>query len=204
MWFGQPRPPEIIYLPHKQYEWNPESFNILGITFTTSLNQITDINLDKKYLKLQEDIQRWKTYKLTPYGKITVLRTLIISQIVHILMALPSPSEPTIKRIENLMFNFLWDGKPDKIKRSVAFRKPDKGGLNMIDIRKFITAIKCSWVRRMSKDTYNPWVTILANSTDNFENWTKFGIEFLSNLHKKTNYVFWEEVSYLLRNFIKH
>ena len=64
----------------------------------------------------------------------------------------------------------------------------------MIDIRKFITAIKCSWVRSIIKDTSNPWVMILAKSTNNFENWTKFGIEFLSNLHKETNNVFWEEV----------
>ena len=137
-----PRPPEVIYLPHKNFEWNPERFNILGVNFTISLTNITDENIDEKYYKLQEVFKKWKSHKLTPLGKVTVLRSLIISQIIHILISLPSPSQQMIKKREKIMFDFLWEGKPDKIKRTVAFRKLEFGGLNMLDLKKLYHCVK--------------------------------------------------------------
>ena len=43
-----------------------------------------------------------------------------------------------IKRIEKLMYDFLWDSKPYKIKRSTLVKDYNQGGLRMIDIETFI------------------------------------------------------------------
>ena len=43
---------------------------------------------------------------------------------------------------------FLWNSKPDKIKRSTLVKDYDKGGLRMIDIEKFIWSLKASWIKR--------------------------------------------------------
>ena len=47
------------------------------------------------------------------------------------------------------MYNFIWDGKPDKIKREILTSEYDKEGLRMIDIEKFIWSLKISWVKRI-------------------------------------------------------
>jgi hypothetical protein len=52
------------------------------------------------------------------------------------------------------MFNFLWDNKPDKIKRDIIIQDYKDGGLKRIDIEKFIKSLKSSWIKRIL-DTSN-------------------------------------------------
>ena len=51
------------------------------------------------------------------------------------------------------MYNFLWDGKPDKIKRKTIIKDYKYGGLKMIDINAFIRSLKGSWIKRIYDDT---------------------------------------------------
>lgn len=83
VWFGCPRPPEVRYLPHLKFEWNPRNFTVLGIEFTTDLYNITQVNMKKYLNKIKNDLQVWRKRKLTPFGKITVIKTLIFSKIIH-------------------------------------------------------------------------------------------------------------------------
>jgi len=43
--------------------------------------------------------------------------SLAVSQIVYVLSSLPTP-QGVIKEINSLSYDFLWDGKSDKIKRT--------------------------------------------------------------------------------------
>ena len=54
-----------------------------------------------------------------------------------------------------IMYNFVWDGKPDKIKQEILTSDYDKGGLRMIDIEKFIWSLKISWVKRILQTESN-------------------------------------------------
>ena len=45
IWFGCPRPQEETMLPEFNLEWDPQNFSILGVTFTTDLNDITNRNI---------------------------------------------------------------------------------------------------------------------------------------------------------------
>ena len=47
------------------------------------------------------------------------------------------------------MYEFIWNKKPDKIKRKLLTHSYEEGGLKMIDIDKFIHALKASWVKRI-------------------------------------------------------
>ena len=92
-----------------------------------------------KMTEMQKEINQWSKRDLTPFGKITVIKTLIISKIVHLLISLPSPSNKIMKEIDKMLYTFLWDGKPDKIKRSLAKQKMVNGGIGMIDILFYFT-----------------------------------------------------------------
>ena len=47
------------------------------------------------------------------------------------------------------MYTFLWNGKPEKIKRKTLIQNYEKGGLKMIDIDRFIQAQKINWIKRL-------------------------------------------------------
>ena len=54
-----------------------------------------------------------------------------------------------IKYIENQMYTYLWDGKPEKVKRKTLIQNYEKVDLKMIDIENFIQAQKITWIKRM-------------------------------------------------------
>ena len=53
-----------------------------------------------------------------------------------------------IKQVDQRIFRFLW-GKRDRIKRKSIINKLEEGGLNMLDLRTQIYAIKASWTSRI-------------------------------------------------------
>ena len=97
VWFGCEHPPNITFMPHLNFEWNPRVFSLLGVDFTIDLKDITDINITKKLTEITHELNQWAKRDLTPFGKITVIKTLIISKFVHFLIALPTPSSKMIK-----------------------------------------------------------------------------------------------------------
>ena len=82
-------------------------------------------------------------------GKVIVLKSHILSQLIYLLSILPNPSKTYIKEVEKLMFNFLWSGKNDMIKRDVLCSSKYSGGLNMMHLSTQITALKIVWVKRV-------------------------------------------------------
>ena len=66
----------------------------------------------------------------------------MLVNIVHILIALPDPDMPEIKKLETLFCTFLWNKKPEKIKRERVVQKLEYGGLNMPDVKQFIKSLK--------------------------------------------------------------
>ena len=148
VWFGCVDTPKEVFLPNLKFEWNPPKFEILGIEFTKDLKNVTEINIERKLPDMQREINNWLKRDLTPFGKVTVMKTLILSKIVHILLSLPSPNKATFNKINKMLYEFLWDGKPDKIKRNIAKQKLENGGIAMIDIELFDKALKMTWIRR--------------------------------------------------------
>ena len=59
----------------------------------------------------------WPARKLTIQGKIPVLKSLAVSQIVYVLSFL-STHQGIIKEVDSLLYDFLWGGKNDKVKRT--------------------------------------------------------------------------------------
>ena len=66
-----------------------------------------------------------------------------------------------------MFFNFLWDDKPAKIKRSTIIAPICKGGLNMIDIYSIHTTSKSSWIKRIfSNSTKSKVMTTITYMTN--------------------------------------
>ena len=111
-------------------------------------HQLTlSLNYNEKLAKIQTILGCWKFRRLSLIGKITVLKSLVASQLVYILTHLQR-NHQAIKQINKLFFHFLWNGKKDKIKRSIMINDYPKGVLKMIYIASFSKSLKATWIKK--------------------------------------------------------
>ena len=62
------------------------------------------------------------------------------------LSSLPS-HQKIVHEINSILYDFLWDSKGDKNKRTEIINDYDKSGLKMIDIKRFKSSLKMKWVQ---------------------------------------------------------
>ena len=103
------------------------------------------LNYNEKLDNVKKMLSCWKYRRLTLLGKITVLKSLVVSQLVHLLTPLKS-NYSALTEINKLLYTFLWNGKGDKIKRNVIINDYCDGGLKMIDIFSFNKSLKVTWI----------------------------------------------------------
>ena len=83
------------------------------------------------------------------FGKVTVIKSLALSKLTYYLINLPRPPNNFLEKITQECFNFIWNGKRDRIKRKVMVKKVEDGGVEMIDINCFEKALKLTWMKRI-------------------------------------------------------
>ena len=131
----------------------------MNITFTEKPVKLLGIHLgyDKaecykknwleKIEKLEKTLDSWKCRKLTLFGKVTVIKSLALPKLIYVASILPVPDD-VIKKVNSIIFKFLWDGK-DKVRRTIVINSVNEGGLNMTDFESQIHALKAAWIPRL-------------------------------------------------------
>ena len=85
-----------------------DDFEVLGISYNiTNMGEKTEKNILNKIQDIKKLIAIWKTRKLTPYGKVVIIKSLLFSKFTHILLSLPSPGKETFKLLNNIVSDFL-------------------------------------------------------------------------------------------------
>ena len=79
-------------------QWGSNRFRLLGIIFAKDLNKVNEINNKNKIELLKSKIHNSQRRHLTPLGKITVIKSLIIPCLNHLFLALPNPSKKNNER----------------------------------------------------------------------------------------------------------
>ena len=178
-------------------DWTQE-FTSLGIIYNIDkIEQITDFNIEKKTIEIQKLIYLWNSRNLTPYGKITIIKSLLISKITHVLLSLPSPNPKTLEKLEEMFKNFLWYQKAPKFRKEIMETLTTLGGLKMTNIKIFDLSLKISWVKRFIAQTEG-WAEF-PNSMG-FSKILIFGDQYFKKLQQKTHNKFWLDV---LKGLIK-
>ena len=86
----------------------------------------------------------------------------------------------------------MWEGKPDKIKRDIIFKDYSEGGLRMINLEKFITSLKITWVRKMILS--NKKYLQIENYINDLNLTFKLGPEYINKHIKNVTNPFWKDV----------
>ena len=64
----------VKYCPNEKFEWNCEHATELGIKLYNTTNATTEYNISNKLQEFNNCLQKWKKWKLSLIGKITVLK----------------------------------------------------------------------------------------------------------------------------------
>ena len=68
-----------------------EQMKILRIVFSKNNEGLTQFNMEPRVLQIKQEIAQWNRRNLTPLGKITVIKSLLLSKLVHLFTSLPNP-----------------------------------------------------------------------------------------------------------------
>ncbi len=120
---------------------------ICGITFSNNKTISYRKNILEKITKLERQLNIWRQRNLTLEGKILIVKTFALSQIIYSLQSTEIHAAD-VKHIEQIIFKFIWNKKQDsthaigKIKRDILMSTKDKGGLNAPNINLLDKSIK--------------------------------------------------------------
>ena len=71
-----------------------------------------------------------------------MVNTLVASLFVYKMMVLPIIPKHIVKHIDNIVRNYIWNGKKSKIAYNILQNPKKEGGLNLINITKKDKALK--------------------------------------------------------------
>ena len=157
-------------------------------------------NFENKIIKIEKLLSHWSYRYLTPYGKVTIIKSLALSKLSHVALVIPNPTKIMFKKIETIFYKFLWNGKSEKVCRADT-KLPEKlGGLGMPDIEQFWLSFKFSWLRRLlMTDAF--WHTILLHQISKIQGQNlapsqllEFGPCLLGKIGKSLKNIFWNQV----------
>ena len=201
----------VIWIGNKKYSkdsiktkwklsWGINDFKLLGINFNVDLQKMTDSNFINAITKAKNLIQLWKRRYLTPLGRITVIKSLLLPIFTHLFLCLPNPSEEKIKELTNMCYDFLWNG-PSKVKQSVVVKQYHEGGLKMINIRAFMNGLKISWLRKVILNG-GKWKLIICQEM-NMTKIINLGNEYIDKCQNSISNVFWKDVLKAVSTMLK-
>jgi hypothetical protein len=128
----------------------------LGIHFSNNGSIMYEKNFTKKLKELKMILGMWGQRDLSILGRIMVFKSLALSKVIYQCNNLTVPDD-FIKDLNQLAFNFIWQYKKDKVKRTAIIADYDKGGLKMMDVPSFISAQKVMWVKRLLNTGGGSW-----------------------------------------------
>ena len=92
-----------------------------------------DLDISMEIEKIKEILSMWTLRKMTIRGKIQIINTMIITQMLYPGNVLHIP-KTCIKEYNNIITQFIWDNKPPKIKYTTLINTIENGGLNLQDL----------------------------------------------------------------------
>ena len=193
VWIGSKKFSGETFNHRFKFEWNQKEFIILGIRFSCNLINMIELNYKEKLSQIEKELKQWSKRILTPLGRITILKTLIISKLNHLFISLPNPSDEIINTLQKQLFSFIWQSSTDRIKREILMQHYSKGGLKMLNIKNYIVALKTTWIRRLvTKDS--KYINIFETQYPKVNDLIIRGAAYLKQWQKSIKNRFWKDV----------
>jgi len=141
--------------------WTTDTVKALGVYFGHDIKKRQKLNWDKKLEDLEKCLRTWKSRELTLLGRILIVKTFAVSKLIYLSSTCVCP-HMVLKKINKIIFRFIWKNKPDKVKRDTIIASKLNGGLKMVDYILKDKALKVRMLQRLLDSNKGKW-KILPN-----------------------------------------
>ena len=191
-----------------------EKIKILGVYFKRDkMAKFVEDNWIGRLNKLQKMIKNWSARDLSIHGKVTIVKTFMVSQFNFIMQSVGLP-EKILDDINRMLYKFIWQRRYsnrkafEKVKRKIVQQDYDNGGIRMIDMKSMQSYFYLQWAGKIvscnDNWTYIPRHVLQIGNNSNFlvldfnckakdakvdiQNsfWKEVAINFLNNNKLKT------------------
>ena len=144
------------FAKHESVKWPTDNIKALGVYFGHDMVACYKSIWQEKKDRLIRILNSWSRRRLTLYGKATIIKSLGLANLTYLMSCLPIPDNLE-KEVDTILFKFLWNRKPEKIKRKTLIRSDNMGGIRMCDFKSQCIALKCMWLKRYMHDENGKW-----------------------------------------------
>ena len=137
-------------------KWPNTPIKALGICFSYNKQAAINKNYVDKIESLLKQLHWWKARNLSLSGKILVVKALSLSRFALISSVISVPKD-IISKVNTIIYNFVWNGKTDKVKRKIIEQDFPNGGLKMLDFETMIKGAKIKWIKRYLESGNGDW-----------------------------------------------
>ena len=108
-------------------------------------------------------LNAWTGRNVTMAGRLTLVKSVLTSQVIHLLSALRVPKK-ILQFIDNKRKQFLWAGNEDltggkcKVNWIRAARSKKGGGFGILHLGKFSRALRMRWLWKQCKTETGQWL----------------------------------------------
>ena len=109
IWFGGYKNKKDGVLLNRNINWVfDDYFRYLGIDFCTDLPKLVTHNYNENFKEIKSQMTSWLRRYLTVLGRITVVKSLLVSTLNYLILSLPNPGENLLKDINAHFYRFIW------------------------------------------------------------------------------------------------
>ena len=153
MWLGQSQYSVAktfgILLPEKP-------IRIVGVYVGHYQTEEEEANFGKPIKNLELQLNLWKSRNLSLIGKVLLVKTLGISKSLFLAKVIHIPKKNK-KKINTTIYNFIWNGKMDKVSRNIFMQSYSNGGYNMHDFNVIDEVTKVLWIKHIHDNANSLW-----------------------------------------------
>ena len=135
-----------------QIKWSTDSIRVLGSLIHPGGEQ----NWGPLLGKLTTLVDAWKPRHLSFRGRALIMNTLGLSKFWYLGSICSIPFN-IIRRINHIIFPFLWNKKREWISRSSLTQPTNQGGLGIVDLHRKLSSLTVLWVKRFLLGADHSW-----------------------------------------------
>ena len=132
-----------------------KEIKINGILFQQNEQLMIDANVNAVVRKVDAILRKWSARHLSLLGKIFIVKTFGISQVVYLLQSMVL-NDDHFKKLNGIFYKFIWNRHylaakaPERIKREIVNKPVKLGGLGMLDLAVLDKGLKLKAFARLT------------------------------------------------------
>ena len=106
---------------------------------------------------IKKNLNFYSLRRLSYFGRAKLINIMILPKIWYLATIFP-PNKDHIKEIEHLIFNYMWFGKKDQIKRDTMYLPISQGGTGLVNIKCKYLSLFLGQIIKVFNNVKTPWV----------------------------------------------